>query len=118
FKVNDRLLLCDLPGYGYAKVAPAEQRAWATMIQTYLAERESLLGLIVLVDVRRGIQQEEVDLIEACVAYQLQPILVGTKIDKLKANALATQKRAIAKKSGLDTKRDIIWYSAVTHQGR
>lgn len=118
FKVNDRLLLCDLPGYGYARVAPTEQRAWAAMIERYLAERESLLGLIILVDVRRGIQQEEIDLIRACITYQLQPILVGTKIDKLKSNALTTQKRAIGKKSGLDIQRDIIWYSAVTHHGR
>lgn len=118
FKVNDKLLLCDLPGYGYARVAPTEQRAWATMIGHYLAKRESLLGLIILVDVRRGIQKEELDLIQACVTYQLQPILVGTKIDKLKSNALMTQKRAIGKKAGLDIERDIIWYSSVTHEGR
>lgn len=118
FKVNDGLLLCDLPGYGFAKVTSNEQRAWATMIQRYLAERESLLGLIILIDVRRGIKREEMDLIEACVAYQLQPILVGTKIDKLKRNALTTQKRAIAKQAGLDPKTDIIWYSSVTHEGR
>lgn len=118
FKVNESLLLCDLPGYGFARVSPAEQRAWATMIGRYLEQRECLLGLIILIDVRRGIEKEEMDLIEACVAYQLQPILVCTKIDKLKPNALMTQKRKIAKEAKLDMTRDIIWYSSVTHVGR
>ncbi len=118
FCVNNSILLCDLPGYGYAKVPVAEQNAWAKMINVYLANRRSLLSLVVLVDVRRGIKKEEQALIEACAPLGLQPIIVVTKIDKMKPNELMTQKRTIAKAAGLNAETDIIWYSSVTHAGR
>lgn len=118
FKVNDEVLLCDLPGYGFARVPPSEREAWGRMINLYLERRESLLGLVILVDVRRGIQDDDLSLMEACTAFQLQPILVVTKIDKLKRNELMNQKRKIAQQSKLDPERDVIWYSAVTHAGR
>lgn len=118
FKVNDEILLCDLPGYGFARVPPAERAAWGRMINTYLEKREGLLGLVILVDIRRGFQEDDLRLMEACTAFQLQPILVVTKIDKLKRNELVTQKRKIGQQSKLDPERDVIWYSAVTHAGR
>lgn len=118
FKINDEILLCDLPGYGFARVPPSEREVWARMINTYLSTRESLLGLVILVDVRRGFQDDDLRLMEACSAFQLQPILVVTKIDKLKRNELVTQKRKIAQQTKLDADRDVIWYSAVTHAGR
>lgn len=118
FLVNDEVLLCDLPGYGFARVPPPERQAWARMINGYLEKRENLLGLVILVDVRRGFQPDDLSLMEACTAFQLQPILVVTKIDKLSRNELVTQKRKIAQQSKLDPDRDVIWYSAVTHAGR
>lgn len=118
FKVNDEVLLCDLPGYGFARVPPAERDAWARMINLYLEKRECLLGLVILVDVRRGFQDDDIALMEACSAFQLQPILVVTKIDKLKRNELMNQKRKIAEQTKLDPERDVIWYSSETHAGR
>lgn len=118
FKVNDEVLLCDLPGYGFAKVPPGERAAWGKMINRYLEKRESLLGLVILVDVRRGFQDDDMTLVEACSAFQLQPILVATKCDKINRNELITQKRRIAEKSKLDPERDVIWYSSETHAGR
>lgn len=118
FKVNDEVLLCDLPGYGFAKVPPGERAAWGKMINRYLEKRESLLGLVILCDVRRGFQEDDMMLVEACSAFQLQPILVATKVDKLKRNELMTQKRRIGQASQLDPERDVIWYSSETHAGR
>jgi GTP-binding protein len=56
FDVDARLRLCDLPGYGYAKVGGGEQLAWQSMIETYLQKREVLRALAILVDVRRGFE--------------------------------------------------------------
>ena len=117
FDVDARLRLCDLPGYGYAKVGGGEQLAWQSMIETYLQTREVLRALAILVDVRRGFEEEEL-LLRTCHQWKLQPILIVTKCDQLKSNALFNQKVAIAKQMGGDIKRDFIWYSAKEHDGR
>lgn len=118
FDVDRRLRLCDLPGYGYAKVGGGEQLAWQSMIETYLQKREVLRALAILVDVRRGFEEEELLLLRTCHQWKLQPILIVTKCDQLKANALFNQKVAIAKQMGGDVKRDFIWYSSKDHDGR
>lgn len=118
FEVNASMRFCDLPGYGFAKV-PAEMRAgWQTMVGTYLERRDCLLALAILVDVRRGFQDDDMALVEACASFGLQPILVGTKVDKLKSNALFNQKRAMAKAVGADPDHDIVWTSAANGAGR
>lgn len=118
FKVNDEIMLCDLPGYGFANVPVREQEKWRYMIETYLLNRESLLALCVLIDVRRGVQDDDMMLVQSAAQMGLQPILVATKCDKLKRNKLMNQKNKIARDSKLDIKRDIIWYSSETHAGR
>lgn len=118
FKVNNELFLCDLPGYGFAKVPPQERQKWGVMINRYLQRRESLLALVIIVDVRRGFQEDDLGLMAACQNFQLQPILVASKCDKLKRNELVTQKRKICQEAGLDPEHDVIWYSSETHQGR
>ena len=118
FDVDARLRLCDLPGYGYAKVGGGEQLAWQSMIETYLQKREVLRALAILVDVRRGFEEEELLLLRTCHQWKLQPILIVTKCDQLKSNALFNQKVAIAKQMGGDIKRDFIWYSSKDHDGR
>ncbi len=95
-----------------------EQLAWQSMIETYLQTREVLRALAILVDVRRGFEEEELLLLRTCHQWKLQPILIVTKCDQLKSNALFNQKVAIAKQMGGDIKRDFIWYSAKEHDGR
>lgn len=118
FRVNDSILFCDLPGYGFAKVPPQERQKWGVMINSYLQHRECLLALVIIVDVRRGFQEDDLALMAACTNFQLQPILVASKCDKLKRNELMNQKMRICKEAGLDPSADVIWYSSETHQGR
>lgn len=96
--------LVDLPGYGYAKRSKAERAAWGPLLERYLLERAPLRAVILLVDVRRGLEQEEEDLLEflrqPSPATRPQPgvVLVATKVDKLplsqRHGALAKLKRA------------------------
>lgn len=118
FEVDDRLLLCDLPGYGYAKVPDRVRSSWGEMIETYLARRSGLLALAVIADVRRGFEAEERQLVQAAAGFGLHVILVVTKCDKLKPNALYTQQRRIAKDMSVDPDRDLVWYSSQTGRGR
>jgi GTP-binding protein len=115
------LTLVDLPGYGYAKRSKAERLAWATLAEDYLLERASLAGVAVLVDVRRGLEQEERDLLELLASpprtsrRELQVLLVATKLDKL---GPAARKPALARLSK-EAKRPVVGFSATdrsTHE--
>lgn len=117
FTVNDEVAFCDLPGYGFAKVPGNVRARWGVMVNDYLASRETLLTLAILADVRRGFQPDDLTLMRSCAEFRLQPILVATKCDKLKRNALFNQKKKICRDLGA-AERDIVWYSSVTHAGR
>jgi GTP-binding protein len=92
-----RVVFVDLPGYGYAKVSKTEGRAWKDLLEGYLSLRPTLRAVVLLVDVRRGLEQEEEDLIEFLAQRQeLELVVVATKVDKL---SRAAQKPALAKLS-------------------
>ncbi|MCY4384382.1 MAG: ribosome biogenesis GTP-binding protein YihA/YsxC [Nitrospinae bacterium] len=86
FAVDDRFNLVDLPGYGYAKVPLAERARWRPMIETYLEHRETLQGVVVLIDSRRGAREMDMHLLEWLAAVNLPACLALTKADKLKQN--------------------------------
>jgi GTP-binding protein len=83
------LVLCDLPGYGYAKVAKTESKSWAAMIEGYLEHREAMRAVVLLVDARRGLEaddQELCDFVKSLPKRAGEPValfVVATKIDKL-----------------------------------
>lgn len=91
FDLGGRLMLVDLPGYGYARAAKTEVAAWTRLIQNYLKGRVGLRRLCLLVDGRHGLKptdEELMDLLEnAAVPYRV----VLTKCDKLKSAALAAR---------------------------
>src|SRR5262245_32718049 len=59
FLLNDAFVLVDLPGYGFAVGPEAERLAWGPLVETYLVGRDVLRGVVVIVDVRRGVEAEE-----------------------------------------------------------
>jgi GTP-binding protein len=76
--------LADLPGFGYARAPKAIARAFAPLIDAYLGEREALMAVLLLVDVRRGAEEEERALVERIKQRtDVVPLIVGTKLDKL-----------------------------------
>jgi GTP-binding protein len=84
YVVNDAVCLADLPGYGYAKAARSERRRWIELIERYVDLRERLIAGVVLVDSRRGPEEEEQYLFRALADVGVTPIPVVTKVDKLK----------------------------------
>lgn len=80
---NPPFHLVDLPGYGYAEV-PAEMRAgWRPLIETYLDERDTLAGVLLLVDIRRNAEDEELDFVPWLHERGVPIIVALTKADKL-----------------------------------
>jgi GTP-binding protein len=87
FSLNESKRLVDLPGYGYAKVSRSTRDAWEKMIDRYLAERESIGGIIHIMDARHPLQEFDIHMIE-WAAYETMPLhILLTKADKLKQNA-------------------------------
>jgi GTP-binding protein len=84
FKINHEWFLCDLPGYGYAKVAKKERETFSKMIQRYALERTNLVCFFVLVDARHKPQQLDLDFIAWLGDSQLPFVIVLTKVDKIK----------------------------------
>jgi len=77
--------LADLPGYGYAQVSKTERQSWRILIETYARARPTLALFMVLVDARRGIEEEERQLLEWLASIQVPEVLVFTKVDKVSA---------------------------------
>ncbi|MBX3232364.1 MAG: ribosome biogenesis GTP-binding protein YihA/YsxC [Labilithrix sp.] len=111
-----RIVFVDLPGYGYAKVSKSESHGWKDLIEGYLEQRPTLKAVYVLVDVRRGVEEDDEDLLEYAASLSGAPrvALVVTKLDKL---ARSAQKPALAK-LGAGKSVQVIGTSAETRDGR
>ena len=83
FKINNQWFLCDLPGYGYAKVSKKERESFAKMIEKYATQRSNLVCFFVLVDARIPPQQLDLDFIEWLGDSKLPFVIVLTKVDKI-----------------------------------
>lgn len=96
FALDDQRRLVDLPGYGFAKVPEAVKRAWVQQIEQYLQHRQSLRGLILLMDVRHPLQSFDQMMLDWAVAAAMPVHILLTKADKLKngpANSTLLQLR-------------------------
>ena len=119
FNLGGRLILADLPGYGYAKVSKAEHARWTELIFAYLRGRPNLRRAVLLIDARRGPLPNDIEVMDlldrAAVSYQL----VLTKVDKLKPVEL----RATEAKTDSESRRhaaahpELITTSAQTGEG-
>jgi len=117
FDINKNLTFVDLPGYGYAKVPVAVQKKWGPMIETYLSTRQTLKGVVIIMDIRRLPREEEQNLILWLAHYSIASILVLTKTDKLSKTKLIKQQAAIVQALAV-AKEDVILFSAKTRRGK
>ena len=81
-----RLILADLPGYGYAKISRSISAEWPAFIDPYLAERPQLALCLCLVDANIPVQQRDLQLLDWLRSHQRSLLVVGTKADKLSGN--------------------------------
>ena len=84
FEVQSGIRLVDLPGYGYASVSRSMKQQWQRNISTYLENRESLGGVIVLMDIRHPLKEVDQQILGWCHAAGLLTHVLLTKSDKLK----------------------------------
>ncbi|MBU1054684.1 MAG: ribosome biogenesis GTP-binding protein YihA/YsxC [Proteobacteria bacterium] len=117
FLINDLFGFVDIPGYGYAKVPAAVKKTWGNMIETYLKTRNTLKGVVLIMDIRRIPGPEEITFMEWLSFYNIPFIRVLTKADKLTKNQLA-QQHMIISKSLMADKDDFIIFSTKSKTGK
>ncbi len=118
FSLSDNQRLVDLPGYGFAKVPQAVKKEWTRQLETYLQQRQSLRGLILLMDVRHPLQDFDQQMLDWATAAHMPVHILLTKADKLKrgpaANTLLQVRKALAPYGG---QVSVQLFSALKHSG-
>ena len=88
FKVNDSLMLLDLPGYGFAKSSKAKKKDWGPLLGEYFQKRKALTAVIIFMDIRHPLKESDWDMIQLCRDFNVPFIPVLTKSDKLSNNKI------------------------------
>jgi GTP-binding protein len=115
FAFGEGRRLVDLPGYGFARVAPDVQARWRRSLETYLSERTSLVGLVVTMDIRRGVTELDDTLLRWLEPRQVPVAVLLTKADKLSRGAAIEQERKLAAQLGPTVR--LTRFSALTRDG-
>lgn len=107
YNINDAMLLVDLPGYGYANVSPSVKEKWGKMVERYLKQSKQLKQVFLLIDIRHDPSANDKMMYDWIVANGYRPVIIATKLDKIKRSQQDKQVKAI--KTGLRLKpEDII----------
>lgn len=118
YEVNKEFFLVDLPGYGYAKASEAVKAQWGKMIERYLVKSEQLRVIFLLVDIRHEPTANDVGMYEFIKSTGFKPVIIATKLDKIKRSQLAANVKVIRNKLKLENDVPVIPFSATTKQGR
>lgn len=118
FMINGSFYLVDLPGYGYARVPLKMKEEWGRLIRDYLKNRDNLVGVVLLLDIRHSPTEMDIQLYHWLRQENLPVITVATKADKLSKSQANNQIRLISKVLDLDTATPLTAFSAKTGQGR
>ncbi len=118
YNVNNELYFVDLPGYGYTKANEKVKAQWGKMVERYLHKSEMLRQVFLLIDIRHAPSQNDCIMYDWIVQSGYKPIIVATKLDKIKRSQLQKQTDLI--RSTLEVVEDtvLIPFSAQTKQGR
>ena len=118
YNINDCMYLVDLPGYGYAKVAQSEKEKWGKLIERYLHSSKMLRAVFLLIDIRHEPSKNDKMMYDWIVAQGYEPIIIATKLDKLKRSQVQKHVKMVRQGLSLLPGSQVIPFSAVTKQGR
>ncbi len=118
YNINDVMYLVDLPGYGYAKVSEAEKARWGQLIERYLHTSKQLKAVFLLIDIRHDPSANDKLMYDWIVAQGYNPIIIATKLDKLKRSQVDKHVKMVKQGLGLIPGTKVIPFSAETKQGR
>ncbi len=118
YLVNDNFYLVDVPGYGYASVSKDRQKKFGVMIEDYIATRENLKHVFLLIDYRHKPTEDDVLMYDFLKYYNLPVTIVATKYDKVNKNGRQKQDKLIKDTLKLPEENSFIPWSTITKKGR
>ncbi|MBO5246071.1 MAG: YihA family ribosome biogenesis GTP-binding protein [Eubacterium sp.] len=118
YNINQAMYLVDLPGYGYAKVSESERAKWGKMIENYLHTSKQLKAVFLLIDIRHTPGANDKTMYDWIVYQGYQPIIIATKLDKLKRSQVQKALKEVRTGLGLKSSDIVIPFSSETKQGR
>lgn len=117
YNINDCMYLVDIPGYGYANASPAVKAKWGKMIEKYLRKSANLKQVFLLVDIRHDPSENDKMMYNWIVDNGFRPVIIATKLDKLKRSQVAKHVKAVRTGLGLREDDILIPFSSETKQG-
>lgn len=118
YNINEVMYLVDLPGYGYAKASAEIKAKWGKMIEKYLHTSKQLKAVFLLIDIRHDPSANDKMMYEWILSQGFEPIIIATKLDKIKRSQIQKQVKVIREGLGVVPGTTIIPFSAETKQGR
>ncbi len=118
YNINKELYFVDLPGYGYAKVSMEIRNKWGKMIERYLNTSKQLKTVFLLIDIRHAPGENDITMYDWIVANGYRPVIIATKLDKIKRSQKDKCIKIIKEKLKLTPDTKIIPFSAVSKQGK
>ena len=118
YNINGELYLVDLPGYGYAKVSEKEKQQWGKLIERYLYSSKQLKAVFLLIDIRHDPSANDKMMYDWIVSKGYRPIIIATKLDKIKRSQKEKHLKAIRQGIGVLPETEIVPFSALSKQGR
>lgn len=115
YNVDDKIVLVDVPGYGYAARSSNELNTFGEMMETYFNERDNLKALILIVDMRHKPTKDDIEMLEYAKSKKINTFVVATKFDKVKSSERDKQSKLICDTLGIS---NLIHYSSVTKKGQ
>jgi GTP-binding protein len=117
YKVDERMIIVDLPGYGFAKVPESVKRQWGKLVDGYLNSREELAGVVHLVDARHAPTGDDVQMHEWIRHYNLPALIAVTKVDKIARGKRAAELRTVRELLEPEESTPVVFFSAETGEG-
>ncbi|MDI6789192.1 MAG: ribosome biogenesis GTP-binding protein YihA/YsxC [Thermodesulfobacteriota bacterium] len=117
YQVNDVIYFVDLPGYGYARVPVSVRKDWKGLIEGYLTKRSTLKAVVVIFDIRRLPNEEDLSLLSWFESHHIPYIIVLSKADKLSSNKKREQISRIGQLLSVKAE-DMIPFSSLTGAGK
>lgn len=118
YKVNDEIYFVDLPGYGYANANIETKAKWGKMIEKYLHTSEQIRCIFLLIDIRHEPSKNDKQMYDWILHNGYQPVIIATKLDKLKRSQVAKCVKIVREGLGLPKESVLIPFSSQTKQGR
>lgn len=117
YNLNDQYLLVDVPGYGYAQRLVHDRLSYGNMIEDYLKGSKHLAMCFLIVDARHDPTKDDILMYEYLKHFQLNVLVIATKVDKVSKNSLTKSKKQIMKSLQIENSDDVIFVSSETKQG-